>query len=328
MRAAATPSTSNSLLAQPHSEPASLLTRRTTNCRRPGPARCLPRCSPRSTVRSTRSAKPRRPCFAEARFAVRPSSRILRRRAPGLEPNQTLDALDELLARDLVRRTQVPRLFAFRHPIVRRAVYEGAPTGWRLAAHERADAALASRGATALQRARHVECWAPPGNAEAIAVLTSAGHSAAPRAPAAAAHWFGAALRLIGEDDAMAQLGVLVPSAMALGFRRSLRGGADGAATAACGTARRSTGPASPRRRRLLPDRARPRAPRRGTSPLDRGARGAPDRSSPEATALKLELSADAFFSGRFDEMRPWLEEALADAERALTAPPRPRPPA
>jgi predicted ATPase len=43
-----------------------------------------------------------------------------------------MEALDELLAFDLVRRTDVPRRFRFRHPLVRRAVHETAPGGWLL----------------------------------------------------------------------------------------------------------------------------------------------------------------------------------------------------
>ena len=59
----------------------------------------------------------------------------------------TLDALDELLRVDLVRSTDVPRRFRFRHPLVRRAVYESTPGAWRLGAHERSADALAARGA-------------------------------------------------------------------------------------------------------------------------------------------------------------------------------------
>ena len=43
-----------------------------------------------------------------------------------------------------------------------RAVYEAAPGGWRLGAHERAAAALAARGAPARARAHHVERSGPP----------------------------------------------------------------------------------------------------------------------------------------------------------------------
>ena len=41
-----------------------------------------------------------------------------------------LAALDELLASEFIRPTETPRRFRFRHPIVRRAVYDGIPRGW------------------------------------------------------------------------------------------------------------------------------------------------------------------------------------------------------
>ncbi len=50
----------------------------------------------------------------------------------GLDGPAVLEALDDLSERDLVRAETVPRRFRFRHPVLRRAVYEGAPTGWRL----------------------------------------------------------------------------------------------------------------------------------------------------------------------------------------------------
>src|SRR4029079_5146530 len=103
---------------------------------------------------------------------------------------------DDLLARDLVRHTEVPRRFRFRHPLVRGAVYEAAPGGWRLTAHERAAAALAERGAPASARAHHVERSARRGDMDAIAVLIEAGQSRVARAPASAGRLFEAALRI------------------------------------------------------------------------------------------------------------------------------------
>ena len=81
----------------------------------------------------------------------------------------------------------MPRRFRFRHPIVRRAVYEDTPAGWRIGAHERAAAALAERGATATARAHHVERSAAQGDETAIAVLREAAQESLLRAPATAA---------------------------------------------------------------------------------------------------------------------------------------------
>ena len=75
-----------------------------------------------------------------------------------------MEALDELLKVDLLRTTDVPRRFRFRHPLVRRAVYEAAAPGWRLGAHERCAEALAARGAPATARAHHVERSAREGD--------------------------------------------------------------------------------------------------------------------------------------------------------------------
>src|SRR5262245_42698964 len=108
-----------------------------------------------------------------------------------------MDAVNELLQLDLVRPTEVPRRFRFRHPFVRRAVYEATPAGWRLGAHERCAGALVTRGAAAAARAHHVERSAREGDAEAIALLREAGETAARLAPESAARWYGDALRLL-----------------------------------------------------------------------------------------------------------------------------------
>ena len=120
--------------------------------------------------------------------------------AAALPEADAIDALDELLLLDLIRATDVPRRFRFRHPLVRRAVYEAAPGGWRLSAHERTAQVLASRGASAAARAHHVEQSSREGDVAAIEVLREAGESVARRMPAGAARWFAAALRLLSVD--------------------------------------------------------------------------------------------------------------------------------
>src|SRR5512132_2151640 len=113
---------------------------------------------------------------------------------------EATDAVDELLHLDLIRTTEVPRRFRFRHPLVRRAVYEASAGGWRLGAHERCAEALAARGVTAAARAHHVERSARHGDLAAVALLREAGESAARLAPESAARWFDAALRLLPES--------------------------------------------------------------------------------------------------------------------------------
>ena len=100
-----------------------------------------------------------------------------------LEERTALEAIDQLIARDLIRPTSIPRRFQFRHPLVRTAVYERCPAGARLAAHERASEVLAARGAPAAERAHHAEHAARHGDTGAIEVLREAGNEAVGRAP-------------------------------------------------------------------------------------------------------------------------------------------------
>jgi len=126
-----------------------------------------------------------------------------------------LDALDALLGRDLLRPTTVPRRFRFRHPLVRRAVYDATRGGWRLAAHARAVSALTARGAATSELAHHVERCAAQGDEAAIALLSAAGAATAARAPATAARWFEAALRLLPGADIERQVELRVSLASA-----------------------------------------------------------------------------------------------------------------
>ncbi|HEX5925846.1 MAG TPA: AAA family ATPase, partial [Baekduia sp.] len=95
--------------------------------------------------------------------------------AAGLDDEDSLVSLDELVERDLVRATPVPRRLRFRHPLVRHAVYESASPSFRIAAHGRAAAALEATGAGAGARAHHVAASACPGDQQAAALLAEAG---------------------------------------------------------------------------------------------------------------------------------------------------------
>ena len=137
--------------------------------------------------------------------------------AAGLDREAALTALDRLLACELVRPTDTPLRFGFRHPLVRRAVYQDQGAGWRVSAHARVVAALRERGAPIVAMADHVERSSAPGDEQAIATLTAAGRAAAQRAPATAARWFRAALNLLPGDDNQRKLELLVSLSTALG---------------------------------------------------------------------------------------------------------------
>jgi len=126
----------------------------------------------------------------------------------------TLDGLDDLARRDLVRPTGTPRLFRFRHPIVRHAVYESAPPAWRMAAHRRAARRLAEQGASMSARAHHEELSAVAGDEGAISVLAQAAAESAALAPATAVRHYRAAVRLVRGGEPRLEL--LLPLALAL----------------------------------------------------------------------------------------------------------------
>jgi DNA-binding NarL/FixJ family response regulator len=234
----------------------------------------------------------------------------------GHAEHQVLDAVGTLVERDLVRRTEVPRRFRFRHPIVRRGVYESADAGWRLAAHGRAATALAARGAPPPICAHHVERAARVGDEDAVELLAAAGQATVATAPAAAARWFEAALRLTPEAPERAghRLG------LRLGLARAL---------AASGRLAESRAVLEQVLEELPPEAAPVRAEvisaaariehvlghegRARRLLLDTLAEQ-PDEQSREATQLKIALASDLFFGGDFDGMRRWAGEAVAAA--------------
>jgi DNA-binding CsgD family transcriptional regulator len=246
--------------------------------------------------------------------------------AADLDHADGLSALDELVARDLIRPTDQPRRFRFRHPIVRRAVYDSAKPGWRLAAHGRAADALAGRGASAVERALHVERSAQPGDEDAIALLIEAGTASALRAPGSAAHWFDAALRLLpaGPEGSAKRLEVRIPMAMALGSA--------GRVTEARDVLRDVLEELPPE---LAPVRVQIYTfvallehllgNHEAVPPmLERALDELPDPDSPEAARLLIELAADRFYVNDNDSFHARAVAALVAAEdvgdSALTA--------
>jgi hypothetical protein len=237
--------------------------------------------------------------------------------AADVSERAVMEALDELLGIDLLRTTDVPRRFRFRHPLVRRAVYEGAAPAWRLGAHERCAEALAARGAHASARAHHVERSAREGDVVAVALLREAGDEAARLAPASAAHWFAEALRLQPANaPAEERIELLFARARAL----TAVGHFDGSRSALLEAIEIVPEGADAQRARLaracagvetnlgLQDQARAR--------LARALEELPDQGSREAVALMLELMVNALWRSRHEEMHEAGERAVEAARR------------
>src|SRR5215213_3386965 len=231
-----------------------------------------------------------------------------------LPPQAGVTALDELLDARLLHPTDVPRRFRFRHPLVRRAVYETSKPGWRLTAHARAAETLGAQGASAAARAHHVEQSGVRGERAAIDLLREAGDANAPRAPAGAARWYAAALRLMPEEDRPARLrtlmdlarvqqstGDLLRCAATLLEAIDLVPGDDVAVrvrlTSACAACEHFLGQHEPAERRLV-------------AALE----ALPDRDSPEAVAVLLALATGAFFTGEAERLRELAGRGLATA--------------
>lgn len=111
----------------------------------------------------------------------------------GIERTDALAALDLLASRAFVHSTDDARRFAFRHPVVRSAVYAGIPAGARLAGHDAAARALID--APLPVRAHHLAHAAARGDVEAATTLRAAAALVRPQAPAIAADWLLAARR-------------------------------------------------------------------------------------------------------------------------------------
>ena len=218
--------------------------------------------------------------------------------AAGIAPDAA--ALDELCARDLIRPTGNGRLFGFRHLLLRHCVYDTIPPARRLDAHERAAAALAARGAGLAAQAYHVERCGRAGDPAATALLRDAAAAVARTAPATAARWYEAALRLLGDEpsvraELLAPMGLVLAAAGRFEAAREALDEAYALAPSvevavACARVDSELGRYADARRRLQPEQHRPQ--------------------------VALELAAIAFHEGVLSDLATWAEPA-----RRATAP-------
>jgi ATP/maltotriose-dependent transcriptional regulator MalT len=219
--------------------------------------------------------------------------------------NGVLAAVDELVELDFIRPTEAPRRFRFRHPIVRRAVYDAIPKGWKIGAHARAAAALAARHAPAVARAHHVESSAVVGDEDAIALLLQAGRDAAPRAPETAGRWLLAATRLLlprAEDDER-RLALLSEAASALTYAGAYDDALDVLGQASAGLPAEYAEERARLVARIAFAKRMSGRPLESRGLVEQALRSLPAESS-AALALTLELAIDHYWRGEFGPMR------------------------
>lgn len=148
-------------------------------------------------IRELDGLAPATRAFAEAAAVVGdPFEVALAQAVTAGSDGDVMNALDQLVSRRLVRPGDTPRRFAFRHPLVRAAIYEAAPPGTTIATHRRLAELLVARGVPASEVAHHVERSAPHGDMEAVTLLRDAAAQNAARAPTSAARWLMTALDL------------------------------------------------------------------------------------------------------------------------------------
>jgi ATP/maltotriose-dependent transcriptional regulator MalT len=230
---------------------------------------------------------------------------------------ESRDALDELVEHELVHTTEEPRRFRFRHPIVQRSIYLALKSGWRLGAHARLRDLLEEQSSSVMEVAHHVEQSASPGDLGAVASLELAAHEAEALGPSAAAHWFGAALRLLPEDAVDRRLELLMRMAGALAGAGRLEQ-ARGALLEALdcmpeeGGEEEITLVSSLAELDILLGRLDEARDRLRSALL-----ALPDSAAPEATAFQCALAMTAIYDAGWEEGRWRGQQALEGANRS-----------
>jgi ATP/maltotriose-dependent transcriptional regulator MalT len=260
-------------------------------------------------------SEPARLVLEGAAVAGDPFEPELAAAAAGTSEAAVMDAIDELLQLDLIRQTDVPRRFRFRHPLVRRAVYETTRGGWRLGAHERCAEALAARGAAVAARAHHVERSARQGDVDAVEVLRQAGEATVRLAPESAARWFGGTLRLLPQTaPAEDRVELLLARAGALAAAGHFADSHEALLEAIAIVPERSSvlcttvATACAGVERILGRYEQAHAR------LVRALRGLPAPASVESVGLLIELTLNEFYRSRYGAMHDWAGRAVSAA--------------
>ena len=236
----------------------------------------------------------------------------------GLGPGRAAAAIDELATADLIRPIEPTRLFAFRHAIVRSAVYDSANPAWRVGAHGQAADALRRCGAPLTAQAYHIERAAEFGDLGAVGLLAEAAGTVQAQAPGTAAQWLEAALRLLPADAGTEQrrTAILLRLALALGAAGRPRESRD-----ALHTVLGQLGSDQPDRRVeavtfcALMERQLSRH-EEGKALLLSELSALAGQDTAAAAALKFELGSGELAAGDPAASRRWAQDALPAAER------------
>jgi DNA-binding NarL/FixJ family response regulator len=229
-----------------------------------------------------------------------------------LDRREAIGALDVIEGRDLVHAVGDARHFAFRHPVVRTAVYEAIGAGARLAGHAAAARELAQAGAPLSVRARHLAHTAAPGDIEAAATLRAAAAAIRPQAPDVAADWLLVARRA---DPGRSEPAVVAETLVEAGRLETALEVVEEAGVAEADP-RLAVAAASVERLLGRHDAARRRLEHALTLA---------EPGSPEAARVLADLAVAAYQRGEYREMRAWAqrvgpEPANGGAVRAVAA--------
>jgi ATP/maltotriose-dependent transcriptional regulator MalT len=138
----------------------------------------------------------------------------------GEPASRLMPAIEEALAAEIV--VELSERLAFRHDLLRQAVYDGTAESVRLALHRDAAEALRRTGAPTVRIAAQLAIGASSGDAEAIAGLIEAASELSSTSPSAAADLQLRALQLVGGGDPhRAEIVLAAVHALSLAGRRA-----------------------------------------------------------------------------------------------------------